>query len=535
MPPTSPEIKEEGKPAPRSCRERAPMTGQFDSAAPTTEIRTRISKGASNLEILREKLVKRAATSNEFNEIWESEGLPHMRKTLNDNYNGDYSITIQFNYASSKRLVEVMTSNSLSEDVHRKVKRNVLPCFENAPHLMVEIHFRVGTVSHNADVTRPSHEPEDNWGSPKNPSKHSIPVCGDSVGVEGETSAATLGPAVKLGNKRGWLVNWHLFEGIRNLETLDVGSSVPDHHLVHPAPIDCPENESPKRIAKLHVHSGLMFRTCRQSVSLRRFATAILPDEEATMNVVTDWAFCIANEDEWLQNRLRYAPPGIEFDEVSDPIREQFTGKPQLGIIGTTGRSSGFRYAVVCETPAEVRQMSLKPTREWYLEQIDGGPTFDWVCEGPGMPGDSGAAVVHEETQCIIGQIWGRNRYGGSETHQRITYFTHVVDIFDDIKDICPGERPLRLILGEDGRPSHTSLGNETSTPNAPRSTSTLDTLVRSTIGDGDSRHATDKPTTEGPACGMESSMDAFRRSAAKASFEDDGIMMRRSSTMIAI
>ncbi|EFQ30355.1 hypothetical protein CGRA01v4_09887 [Colletotrichum graminicola] len=531
MPPISSGNTENERPAPLPFRGSASMKAPSQSPAPTAEIRT-IPRGASNVEVLRGGLKKRAATSKEFNEIWESEGLPHLRKTLNDNYNGDYSITIQFNYNSSTRLVEVMTSRILSNHVHQEVKSKVLPCFEHAPQLMVEIHFLVGSVSRTADTNRLSQDSEDQWAKPKNPFKHSVQLCGDSIGVEGIDGAATIGPAVKLGNNRGWLINWHLFEGIQDWATLDTDSGVLDHHLVHPAPIDCPKNESPKRIAKLHAFSGPMFKTYRPSKSLRLFATAIPHDKKATMNVVTDWAFCIANRHEWLQNRLRYAPPGIEVDAVSDPMRGQFTENPQLQIIKTTGRSSGFRYAVVCETPAEVRKLPTEPTREWYLEQANIGPTFDWVCGGPGMPGDSGAAVVHEETECVLGQIWGRNCYGGNHSDLRITYFTHIMDIFDDIGDLYPSEGPLTLILSEDDRTS-TNAHNEPSTLNAPRSTFTLETSVRYTIWDTGDEHTTDERMGEDPTLDM-GHQNMFRRSAANVTFEDDGIMMRRSSIMIA-
>ncbi|KAK2027344.1 hypothetical protein LX32DRAFT_621016 [Colletotrichum zoysiae] len=525
-------VTEGEKPAPMPSRETTATTAHIESAAP--EIPTTISEGASNLEILRERLRKRAATSKAFNEIWESEGLPHLRKILNDNYDGNYSITIQFNYTSSTRLVEVMTSRILSNHVHQEVERNVLPCFEHEPQLMVEIRFLVGTVSHTADITRSSQdEPEDRWARAKNPFKHSMQVCGDSIGVEGMDGAATLGPAVKLGNNQGWLINWHLFQGIRDWETLDGDFGVPDHHLVHPAPMDCRGNESPRRIAKLHGFSGRMFETYRPSQSLKRFATSNPHDGKTVMNVVTDWAFCTAIGDELMHNRLRFAPPGIEAEYFSGPMRGQFTENPQLQIIMTTGRSSGFRYAVVCETPAEVRQLPTEPTREWYLEQPDVPPAFDWVCEGPGMPGDSGAAVVHAETDCVLGQIWGRNRYGGSRNDLRVTYFTHIMDIFDDITDRYPSEGPLTLILGEDNRTSDTHLHNGLSTLNVPGPPSTLDTLVGSIIADADDEHGTDRQRVEGPSCGM-AHLNTFRRSAARTSIGEDRIMMRRNSMMIA-
>ncbi|GKT63919.1 zinc finger protein 585a [Colletotrichum tofieldiae] len=519
-----------------------------------------MSKHASDLEQLRERLRKRAASSEAFNKIWESEGLPHLRKTLNDNYNGDYSITIQFNYTASKRVVEVMTPDILPSGVDQKVKRNVMSCFEDAQQLRVEVQFLVGTIRHTADTTHSSQDLEDDWVKARNPTKHLVQVCGDSIGVEGGDSGATLGPAVKLGKDQGWLVNWHLFQGIQNWRELRRASDVPENYLVHPAPVDCQGGDRPKRIAKLHAHSGRMFQTWRPSESLRRFVTAIPPEKKQTMNVVTDWAFCVAHGDDLLQNRLRYAPHGIEFDDVSEPIRGGFTENPQLSVISTAGRTSGLRYAVVCETPAEVHQIPKVPTREWYLEKPGGiESAIDWIRGGPGIPGDSGAAVVHDETACLLGQIWGRNIYNGNEDDARVTYFTHIVDVFDDIRERYPDEGHLSLVLDQDGRFPNTNPYSEPSRHYAPRSISALEmdgdtlstsqprsrapspsaahgdmtkspsqsTLVRSIIGDGEKRQ-------EESYHGLKLTIEEPRRSAAKASFEDDGIMMRRSSTMLA-
>ncbi|KZL68095.1 zinc finger protein 585a [Colletotrichum incanum] len=556
--------EEQGTPA--LPRAEEPIATPVALTVSSTKPRTKMYKHASDLEQLRERLRKRAASSEDFNRIWESEGLPHLRKTLNENYNGDYSITIQFNYTASKRVVEVMTPDVLPSGVDQKVKRNVVSCFENAQQLRVEVQFLVGTIRHTAGAIHSSHAPEDDWVKARNPSKHSVPVCGDSIGAEGGDSAATLGPAVKLGNNQGWLINWHLFEGILNWKDLRRASDVPEQYLVHPAPVDCQGGDRPQRIAKLHAHSGRMFQTWRPSESLKRFATAIPPEKKSTMNVVTDWAFCVAHGDDLLQNRLRYAPPGIEFHDVSELIRGVFTESPQLSVISTAGRTSGLRYAVVCETPAEIHQVPKQPTREWYLEKLEGiESTLDWIRGGPGVPGDSGAAVVHDETACLLGQIWGRNLYSGNEEDPRVTYFTHIMDIFDDIRERYPGGGRLSLVLDQDGQLPNINLYSEPSRHNILKSASALETdtttlstsrprsrasspnaaygditespsqstLVRSIIGDGEDRHGTNILFTKGSYHVLKSSIEDPPRSVAKASFENDGILMRRSSTVL--
>jgi hypothetical protein len=77
-----------------------------------------------------------------------------------------------------------------------------------------------------------------------------------------------------------------------------------------------------------------------------------------------------------------------------------------------------------------------KATREWFVEEVDPYENEEaWIHGGIGIEGDSGAAIVEAETNSLVGQLWGRNAYWGPG--HRITYFTPIADIFDDVQEKC--------------------------------------------------------------------------------------------------
>ncbi|KAK1625227.1 hypothetical protein BDP81DRAFT_397995 [Colletotrichum phormii] len=105
------------------------------------------------------------------------------------------------------------------------------------------------------------------------------------------------------------------------------------------------------------------------------------------------------------------------------------------------------------------------PTREWYLENIKGALTSEeWNSQGPGVCGDSGAAIVQFKTGKLLGQIWGRDVYDDDQQTPRVTYFTHHWDIFDDIRERYPSMEGPRLVL----KPNCHSLSNANAGDDAP-------------------------------------------------------------------
>ncbi|KAL0936866.1 zinc finger protein 585a [Colletotrichum truncatum] len=396
---------------------------------PFTFPKTGMTSSGRNLQSIQTRLRARKETSTIFNRIWEEKALPRLVNTMDESYGRDYIITVQFDYNHSRRIVEIMTEVKLPDNVGEMIEDEVLPIFrEPSNPLSVGFHFTEGKVERCAETsTDPEVMKDDGWDFPANTSVHSTLMLGDSVGYNGGDSAATLGPGIMLNDRLGFIVSRHLFDNIPDYDA----ENRPEFHLVHPAEIDCPKGRQSRRIAQLYIHSGQAYKTQQTSRSLAWFT-----DNQILTQAVTDWAVCIAAEDTLaMKNCLRYAPKGIEFEDSSDMIPGLSMTKPQLRLICSTGRSSGLRYGVVCETPAVVKHMSSgQRSREWYVENALGlMSTEDWNSGGIGLPGDSGAVVVDVEDQRLIGQVWGRNVYSGNPGVQRITYFTHFMDIFDDI------------------------------------------------------------------------------------------------------
>ncbi|PHH67541.1 hypothetical protein CDD83_6531 [Cordyceps sp. RAO-2017] len=80
----------------------------------------------------------------------------------------------------------------------------------------------------------------------------------------------------------------------------------------------------------------------------------------------------------------------------------------------------------------------------WFVEEPP--PSDDeeaWIRGGIGVEGDSGAAVVDASTSCLVGQVWGRNRYWGPGP--RLAFFTPIADLFDDIQEKCGLQSRPRL------------------------------------------------------------------------------------------
>ncbi|KAM4056569.1 zinc finger domain-containing protein [Hirsutella rhossiliensis] len=140
--------------------------------------------------------------------------------------------------------------------------------------------------------------------------------------------------------------------------------------------------------------------------------------------------------------------PGETRPHLKEPLVKSVSGGaggcsrgvvPGAAVV-SSGRTSGYQRGQVCEVPAYVsgeENGTGKATREWFVEELP--PPLDdedaWIRGGIGVEGDSGAAVVDVETNSLVGQLWGRNKYWGPGP--RLTFFTPAADIFDDIQEKC--------------------------------------------------------------------------------------------------
>lgn len=68
-----------------------------------------------------------------------------------------------------------------------------------------------------------------------------------------------------------------------------------------------------------------------------------------------------------------------------------------------------------------------------------------WIESGIGVSGDSGAAILDPVTHGLYGHLWGRNEDRVGHNIPRVTYFTPIDDIFDDIQEKVSGTQRPRL------------------------------------------------------------------------------------------
>ncbi|KAI8263372.1 zinc finger protein 585a [Colletotrichum sp. SAR11_239] len=169
---------------------------------------TSMRESSNNLQELRTRLLARAATTKIFNKIWEEKTLPRLQDTMKKEHDGDYSITIQFDYHENQRIVEVMTEVELSTDIDEKLKSQVSLDFDEPDDVEFDVGLQciVGSVKrstgHSATV---HHTQEEGWAPLANTTSHSSLKLGDSVGVEDGDSATTLGPGIEFKGKVGFM------------------------------------------------------------------------------------------------------------------------------------------------------------------------------------------------------------------------------------------------------------------------------------------------------------------------------------------
>lgn len=339
------------------------------------------------------------------------------------------------------------------------IARHVSDLLPEQHKRVVTFVFSVGQISRATRWARGlSREHPDDILSARNPYHFSSPCMGDSVGTHGrghvEESTATLGPCLDVNGGAYWLVNFHPF--------LDAYKSMRSVNVEHPSPQDrepclieghdCLSEETNFKLGHVAVTSGLNLKTTRVSHDPYWEDN----DKEQPL-VVTDWALITSNKSlSSRANILRKFPSETQPLAVEPLVLSACGGLNGINpgaVVISSGRTSGYQKGQVCEMPAYVsgeENGTGKATREWFVEEpfAPGSSEDTWIRGGIGVEGDSGAAIVDADTNCLYGQLWGRNKYWGPGP--RITFFTPAADILDDIQEKCGLQSRPRLPQSRD-------------------------------------------------------------------------------------
>ena len=369
--------------------------------------------------------------------MWEHAVLPFLIDLIPKWSTPRHVISTTRGRTPDTRSINIITQVEMSRPRKIIVASHVIDLLPEPFRHRVSFAFSVGNVVRSAWARGLGKDLPDDICSPKNPYLFRNPCMGDSIGIKGtgsvEDSTATLGPCISVDGGSYWLGNFHPF-----LEAYQTWQSV---KLEHPSPQDrsrCIDEahdtlapHSDYSIGDLMVTSGLNLSTTR--VSHDPYWEDMAKDPPL---VVTDWALIASSTSH--ANILRRFP-----SDTQPPVKEPLVRSTSAIVPGATvissGRTSGHQRGQICEIPAYVsgeENGTQKATREWFIEEPYPCDNEEgWIRGGIGVEGDSGAAVVDADTNALVGQIWGRNRYWGPGP--RHTFFTPMADIFDDIQEKC--------------------------------------------------------------------------------------------------
>ncbi|KAK2054676.1 hypothetical protein LY76DRAFT_579558 [Colletotrichum caudatum] len=380
--------------------------------------------------------LSRLAEAAAFPLVWEHGVLPFLVEFIPKWCGPNHVISVTRGRTPGSRRICIMTREEPSRTRRIIIAAHVRDLLPENHRATVTFAFVAGAVDRMVWARGLSAEMPDEVCVARNPYYFESPCMGDSIGVDGTAdfreSTSTLGPCLLVGGGSYWLANFHPF--------VDAYQHLASVSVEHPSPgdragcIDERHDTMPDAdftIGLLTATSGIDLRTTR--ISHDPYWEEC--DKEPPL-VVTDWILIASKTRQ--ANILRRFPSDTMPLLKEVPVKATSAVVPGAAVV-STGRTSGQQRGQVCEIPAYLsaeENGTGKATREWFVEEPY---PFDdeegWIRGGIGVEGDSGAAVVDADTNALVGQLWGRNKYFGAGP--RLTFFTPVGDLFDDIQERC--------------------------------------------------------------------------------------------------
>ncbi|KAK1977492.1 hypothetical protein LZ30DRAFT_784829 [Colletotrichum cereale] len=368
--------------------------------------------------------------------VWEHGVLPFLVEFLPKWCGPNHVVSVTRGKTPGSRRICIMTKKQPSRTRRIIIAAHVRDLLPENHRSTITFAFVAGAVDRMVWARGLSGEMPDEVCMARNPYYFKSPCMGDSIGIDGtadfKESTSTLGPCLLVGGGSYWLANFHPF--------VDAYQHLASVSVEHPSPsdragcIDERHDTMPNTdftIGDLAATSGIDLKTTR--ISHDPYWEEC--DKEPPL-VVTDWILIASKTRQ--ANILRRFPSDTMPLLKEVPVKATSAVVPGATVV-STGRTSGQQRGQVCEIPAYVsaeENGTGKATREWFVEEPY---PFDdeegWIRGGIGVEGDSGAAIVDADTNALVGQLWGRNKYFGAGP--RLTFFTPVGDLFDDIQERC--------------------------------------------------------------------------------------------------
>jgi hypothetical protein len=154
------------------------------------------------------------------------------------------------------------------------------------------------------------------------------------------------------------------------------------------------------------------------------------PARDGSSNIEMDWAICKVEQRRVGSN---ISPCENHLCQELSPVTP---GRAVFAIGRTSGQQRGNINGSTTYLFLRNNDGSYRVSEECTVLRPESQREDIWVTNGIGVSGDSGAWIMEEGTDNLVGQVWGRDFQDGGgtdDTGEIITYFTPIQDIFDDI------------------------------------------------------------------------------------------------------
>ena len=391
---------------------------------------------------------------------WQ-ELMPIIKPLLYDDQDASLSVTLlrQGKTAEdSKPVVRIQTSTPRSEERQREIFGSIEQAL--SPMSVPRILFVVGSIRRTARKSDLHLQPC----TARNTAFLRRPPMGVSIGIEGSTEdTATLGGYVYIDGIPHILTVHHLFTNCDTGEAFKPGTVITQPSLQE-------VKERGVLWDRLRSSGECFHLECVQKAfedlkaCLPEFPFAQLesssgyrnrPSRDGFSNVEMDWAIC----------KVDNARIGSNISPCENHFCRDISPPTPGGAVFAIGRTSGQQNGTVngSRTYLSLRNDdgTFRDSEEWAVLRPQSQGEETWLTSGIGVDGDSGAWILEDGTDNLIGQVWGRDfqdRGSNDDTGDIITYFTPIQDVFDDI---LQATRATKISILSNGKPDEEEKGRE--------------------------------------------------------------------------
>ncbi|KAK3693627.1 hypothetical protein B0T22DRAFT_45581 [Podospora appendiculata] len=397
----------------------------------------------------------RASDPNDFASIWESAVVPVLTELLQKHSNSDFAVDVhnfpEMSGEAVPRVIYITLTEGADIDFEQLIRvelSRAVPSMFNPVYL----RFRKGSVQKSSWWGHGQGE-RDSVCEPRNIAYREFPMIGMSIGPVKVPDAASLGGLIRVGSEMYGMSAFHAFEDSTKQGQLRV---------LHPARPDFLMNRFQDADAQTY-SVGAVAMYAAPSGTLRPSLTFRNTDIPRQLTMVEmDW--CLIGPVSKGKNVI--AVPSFNTNrDVTVETHVPVEGNTEVYAMA---RTSGYSLGYTSDVPG-LQRISGCLRREWTVRQYSpfkhpkdsrAVPPWQtlkqWVTSGIGVPGDSGAWLIRRTDNALMGLIWGRNHNRGQPAERvRLTYFTPIIDILDDVRENhAEGEDVFLPVYAAPRRPS---------------------------------------------------------------------------------